>query len=104
MLLGGSDLDELTANFDDDLDFALRLGQSSDWLEDISRICYHAYRLLRQVKLTKMKVRLEVLQAADKMVLYIPRVEDAVVISGRHSQHSAEAFPGSESQYQPSTG
>lgn len=41
-----------------------------------------------------MEVGLEVLQAADEMVVDIPRVEDAGVVFGRHADDTAETFAG----------
>jgi len=40
-----------------------------------------------------MEVRLQVLQAADQVVVNVPRIENASLILGRRAKETSEAFP-----------
>jgi hypothetical protein len=86
LLLRGCDLDKLTANLDNNLDLALGLGQSDHRLEHEARVCHHADRILGQMQLTQVEVTLEVLEAADEVVLNILGMEDALLVSCTNAQ------------------
>lgn len=44
------------------------------------------------MKLTQMKMRLEVLQAADQMIFHVSGVEYAVLVLRGYAEESAKAF------------
>ncbi len=69
LFLGSRYLNELTTNFDGDLDFPFCLGQPRKWLEDISSICNNTDGLLGKMQLAQVEVRLEILECAEEQIV-----------------------------------
>jgi hypothetical protein len=92
LLLGRGDLNELTSNFDDYLNFALGFGQPRDGLEDITCVCNYADGLLGKMKLAEVEMCLEILEAADQMVFHILWVENTAVALSGDAEEAAKTF------------